>query len=88
MGAAEEKHRPRDVLGRGDLLTPGCRGAPWVSPVSPASQGQELAGEQREVVVAFRSAVLVSVNWYLEPAASRGPESSERGRCPRLQRMQ
>lgn len=87
VGAAEEKHRPRDVLGRGDLLTPGCRGDPWISPGSPASQGPELAGEKetREVVVAFRCAVLVSVNWYLEPAASRGPESSERGWCPRLQ---
>lgn len=87
MGAAGEKHRPRDVLGRGDLLTPGCRGAPWGS---PGSQRQELAGEKerREVVVAFRSSVLVSVNWYLEPAASRGPESPERGQCPRVQRLQ
>lgn len=49
-GATRAKHRPRDVLGLGDLRTPGCRGAP------PASRGPALAGgkERREVAVEFK----------------------------------
>lgn len=62
MGAAGEKHRPRDALGRGDcshLPAVGLRGAPWGS---PASQGAESRGQRSW----WRSGVLVSVNWYPE----------------------
>lgn len=34
MGAARVKHRPRDVLGCGDMLMPGAVGLPGLTGVS------------------------------------------------------
>lgn len=62
VGAAGEKHRPRDVLGRGDcshLAAVGLRGAH-----RPPRERNWL--ESREERSWWRSGVLVSVNWYLE----------------------